>query len=41
MSFVADCLAGLALFRVIVWVIEDLPEMVFEAIGWVLNKVER
>lgn len=41
MNFVIGCLAGLVVFRVIVWVIEDLPEMVFEALEWILDKVER
>lgn len=41
MNFVIGCLAGLVVFRVIVWVIEDLPEMVFEALEWILNKAER
>lgn len=41
MNFVIGCLAGLVVFRVIVWVIEDLPEMVFDAILWILDKVER
>lgn len=41
MEFIVGCLAGLVVFRVIVWVIEDLPEMVFEAVEWILDKVER
>ena len=41
MNFIIGCLCGLVVFRVIVWVVEDLPEMVFDAILWILDKVER